>query len=241
MLGLFKKKPFDAREHATAEVCKALESFDISCSREGYRIITSLDGIEVQVEDVKLYEGKGIASLLISTSLGNFAPVKLLENVSHFDKDVRDAIGLAVFTWMMTVFVTIASLHDPDGHPGHLASSADHIWPDANGRERRWRVVSSPALAFDLGNPAEKKEVPEDQRPDTRPMLEPVFADLARQPQIFAIKIFLMRGSGNAGGDCAINGQTSERLTNYLSQYDWPRSAPMGTLRQYHLMVPLED
>lgn len=226
----FKKKPTSPHEVANACLLNGIQALNVGARREGEWIVCS-NGLQVRCSDVRLSNGDRVASLIVDLALSPNGPT-LQENVADLGANAEQAITGAAFQWTMTVFVCACALFNSEGHPGHLASVQEASFPDATGTESSWRIISSPALSVPFGeneNDHEQAPVP------TWPFLEPLACELAQRPQLHTIKLLLMDFDDSRRVEASINGAPSPQIAPLLDTF--PRTS-LGTLRQFHLMVP---
>lgn len=228
------RKPFDPRVWADTQILKGLQALNLAARREGEWIGCGVSNLRARCVDAQISGEGRVASLIMDLQWGQNGPL-LRENVADLSDDAQKAIQSAVFQWTMSVFVCACALHDPDGHPGHLANVQTQNFPDENGTGQTWRIVSSPALAF-FFVPGSNEQKP----PATWPFLEPVARELAQQKRLHTLKVFFMESDENRQIECSLNGVPSPEVAPLLEEFSWRQAGSAGSLRQFHLMAPVE-
>ncbi len=233
----WKKKPFNPREFADAQILKGLVALNLPARREGEWLLCGAGDLRARCSDVQISGEGRVASLIVELRWGFDGPI-LRENVADFAGDTQKAIQSAVFQWTMSVFVSACGLGDPDGHPGHLAKVQNQDFPDQNGGVTTWRVVASPALTFSFDAAQERAD--NQKPPPCWSLLEPLARELALQPQLHTIKVFLMEDDEKQQIEASVNGFPTPRVATLLEGFSWRRPGHAGSLRQFYMMSPLD-
>lgn len=224
---------------ANKQILESLQTWGLDAQMDSAGVICGIGPLRANCIDIQVFHHGMAASLIIDLVIDPTANLMLRENVMHIGESTDKAIGLAVFMWTMSVFVTAAALVEPEGCPGHMAGNSEREFVDGNGTARLWKIYSSPFLLSGSGADQQSEEAAED-KPETLVFFEPLLPQLCCTPRIHTIKAFLMNSDGYITGDCAIDGQSSEEALDFLKDFDWQHTEGMQYLRQFHLLTPAD-
>lgn len=233
------------REHknqANQSIYEALQSWGLKPQIDGASVICGLGPLRAHCIDVQIGHGGQMASLIIDLIIDAKSNLVLRENVMQIAETTEKAIGGAVYIWTFSVFVAVAGLLDAKGCPGHMAGHKKRIFQERSGKQRSWNVFSSPFMMMGDSNNTEanrESEQQSDYMPSTLPLIEPFLPALCLEPQVYAIKTFLMDSGVNTfHGDCTINGVASPEMLEALKTFEWPPGEGLRSLRQFHVVAP---
>lgn len=229
------------KAQANQQIFEALQSWGLEPQMDGSSVICGLGPLRAKCVDVQISHGGKMGSLLIDLIVDPPTNLVLRENVMQIADSTSQAIGGAVYLWMFSVFVTVAALLDPEGCPGHMAGCDRRIFRAQNGQQRSWKIYSSPFMLMGESDNTEgnrESEQQSDYMASTLPLIEPFLPALCLEPQVYAIKTFLMdSGVNTLHGDCTINGVAAPKMLEALKTFEWPPGEGLRSLRQFHLVA----
>jgi hypothetical protein len=232
------------KQQANQQIFEALQTWGLQPQIDGNGVICGLGPLRAKCVDVQVSHGGKMASLIIDLIVDPASNLVLRENVMQIADSTSKAIGGAVYLWTFSVFIAVAALLDAEGCPGHMAGQNEREFADQYGSIQRWKIYSSPFMMMGSSDEVEEnraEEAQSDYRPGTLPLIEPFLPALAVEPQLYAVKAFLMNsGVGEIYGDCTINGVSSEELLEAVKQFQWPPGEGLRSVRQYHVIAPAD-
>ncbi len=219
---------------ANQALLKAIQALGIEVQMQQGAILCVGTPLQILCHEV-VVSGEGrIVSLALHLALGSQATDPVIsECIAGFATDFEAALDQAAVNWTLSMLLPALAWHDEESCPAHMASSTKHAFPDQSGRQKVWRIISSPALAIGEyeGDP---------QKMDTKETLTPLFAELTRTTKIHWVKAFVTHlPDGTNNGDCTIDNITSEKGKRLLFSSRTLARPPM--LRQFHILCPTED
>lgn len=195
--------------------------------------VVRLDGLPLEVGcgDVWLHPNTTIVQLEMCLALTVETDVTLRQAAVGFGNDWKSAVMMALGKWYHTVFVAIAALYDPHGHPGHLCSLAVNQWPDKNGAAHDWTLIASPSMTMQMQGEG-------DNAPDLETPLASVLGRLAWHERLHWISLFVSRSRGEVVIECSINDRKVPQMQALYEDHAWLADGKDKSVRQFFVFKP---